>query len=283
MRPISSAQLHLGPLPQGSIAMLDRDYEKEVVVMNSVMISLIVFASIVSGALIGLFLGAVLPAHHLSGDSKDIVKLAMGLIGTMTAILLGLLIASAKSFYDTQNTELTGLSAKVVLLDRILAHYGSETKEARNLLNGAVTRLLDTMWSQSPGENSRNESAPGGAEIIYEKIQGLSPQDQTQHSLQAQALNLAIELGNTRWLMFEQGGSSVSPILLVVLVLWLALIFCSFGLLAPRNPTVVAALCLCALSVSAAIFLMLQMYSPFRGMIQVSDAPLRSALAHLGK
>jgi FtsH-binding integral membrane protein len=151
------------------------------------------------------------------------------------------------------------------------------------LLHGAVSRLLDAMWPQERSENSRKASAPGGAELLYQKIHALSPQNETQRSLQNTALSTAIDLAKTRWLMFEQGGSSVSPPLLVVLIFWLALIFCSFGLLAPRSPIVVASLCLCALSVSAAIFLVLEMYSPFGGVVQVSSVPLRSALAHLGK
>lgn len=251
--------------------------------MNSIMISLIVLACVVGSALTGLLLGTLLPPQHLNGDAKDMVRLGIGLIATITAILLGLLIASAKSFYDTQNSELTEMSAKVVLLDRVLAHYGPEAKEARELLQGAVTRILDTMWSQGHRQNSQTRSALGGTEILYEKIQGFSPQNDVQDSLQTQALSIAINLGKTRWLMSEQGASSVSSRLLLVVIFWLALIFCSFGLLAPRNATVVATLCLCALSVSAAIFLVLEMYSPFSGVVQISNAPLRSALAHLEK
>ena len=251
--------------------------------MNSVTISLVVFACVIAGALIGLLFGAVLPPDHLSGDSKDVVKLGMGLVGTMTAILLGLLVASAKSFYDTQSSELTEMSAKVILLDRVLAHYGPEAKEARDLLHGAVARILDTMWHQGGRQDSRTNAAPGGAEIVYEKIQGLSPQNDTQHSLQTQALSIAIDLGKTRWLMLEQGATSVSLPLLVALVFWLAIIFCSFGLLAPRNATVVATLFISALSVSVAIFLVLELFDPFGGVVQISSAPLRSALAHLGK
>jgi len=251
--------------------------------MNSVTISLVVFACVIGGALIGLLFGAVLPPDHLSGDSKDVVKVGMGLVGTMTAILLGLLVASAKSFYDTQSTELTEMSAKVILLDRALAHYGPEAKEVRDLLHGAVTRILDTMWHQGGRQDSRTNPAPGGAEIVFEKIQGLSPQNDNQRSLQTQALSIAIDLGKTRWLMFEQGATSVSLPLLVALVFWLAVIFCSFGLLAPRNATVVATLCISALSVSVAIFLVLELFDPFGGVVQISSAPLRSALAHLGK
>jgi hypothetical protein len=252
-------------------------------IMNSVTIALIAFACVAGGAMIGLFLNAVLPSQHLSGDAKDTVKLGMGLIGTMTAILLGLLIASAKSSYDTQNDELTEMSAKVILLDRILAHYGPETKETRDLLRGAVSRVLEAVWPQGHPENSGAAASPGGAEILYEKIQGLSPQSEAQRLTQNQALSVVIDLAKIRWLMFQQGMNSVSPPLLVVLVFWLALIFCSFGLLGSRTPIVVATLSLCALSVSAAIFLVVDMYSPLSGLVQISSAPLRAALAHLGK
>jgi hypothetical protein len=232
-----------------------------------------------------MLLGPLLPKDHLSSDSKDVVKMGMGLVGTMTAILLGLLVASAKNFYDAQATELTQISANVILLDRFLAHYGPEAKESRDLLKGAVGRVLETMWSRGDGQNLQKATAaaPGGAEILYDKIQALAPQNDIQHSLQNQALSIAIDLGKTRWLMLEQATNSVSIPLLVALVFWLAVIFCSFGLFAPRNLTVVATLAVCAISVSAAIFLILEMYTPFGGLLPISDAPLRSALEHLGK
>jgi len=211
------------------------------------------------------------------------VKLGMGLIGTMTAILLGLLIASAKSFYDSQRKEVTDVSAKVVLLDRALAIYGPETKETREVLKRAANRVLQAIWSQDDAANSSTAAPPAGGEMLYEKIELLSPQNDTQRSMRTEALSLAIDLGKTRWLMFEQANSSVSLPLLVVLVFWLTTKFCSFGLLSPRTPVVVATLGLCALSVSAAVFLMVEMYNPFRGVVQVSSAPFRSALANLGK
>ena len=115
--------------------------------MSSTIISLIVFACVFGGALLGIFLHAVLPQNHLTNESKDIVKLGMGLVGTMAALVLGLLVASAKGSYDTQSAELTQMSANIALLDRVLAHYGPETKEARALLRGAVVVLLDQLWS----------------------------------------------------------------------------------------------------------------------------------------
>jgi hypothetical protein len=247
--------------------------------MSSTIISLIVFACVFGGALLGIFLHAVLPQHHLSSESKDIVKLGMGLVGTMAALVLGLLVASAKGSYDTQSAELTQMSANIALLDRALALYGPETKEARNLLRGAVARILDQMWSSA----SLSVPTAAGGEILYEKIQGLSPKNDTQRSLQGQALSMAVDLGKTRWLMYEQATTSVSMPLVIVLVCWLTAIFISFGLFAPFNATVVASLFVSALSVSGAIFLILEMYTPYAGLVKISDAPLRAALAHLGQ
>jgi hypothetical protein len=113
--------------------------------MYAITIALIVFACVAGGALIGSLLGAVLPSQHLSNEAKDTVKVGMGLIGTMTAILLGLLIASAKSFFDTQNTELTEMSAKVILLDRMLLPPQSTSLNPVPRLVAFVTLLSASM------------------------------------------------------------------------------------------------------------------------------------------
>ena len=249
--------------------------------MSSTTISLIVLACVFGGALLGIFLHAVLPQHHLSNETKDIVKLGMGLVGTMAALVLGLLVASAKGYYDAQSAELTQMSANIGTLDRALALYGPETKEIRTMLRGAVVRILDQMWSKD-GASPAAPIAAGG-EILYEKIQGLSPKNDTQRLLQGQALSIAVDIGKMRYLMYAQQATSVSMPLLVVLVLWLTVIFISFGLFAPFNATVVSSLFVSALSVSGAIFLILEMYTPYSGVIAVSSAPLRAALAQLGQ
>jgi hypothetical protein len=252
--------------------------------MNSnVIIRLIVFVCIFGSALLGIVLRAFLPEGHLSADSKDTVRLGMGVIATMAALVLGLLVASAKNFYDAQSSELTQLSADVILLDHVLAHYGPETKEVRDLLRGAVARTLDLIWHQQPQPHPEMEPTAARGEILYDKIQALSPQNDAQRALQAQASSMAVDLGKLRWLMFEQGSTSISIPLLAMLVFWLAIVFTSFGLFAPPNATVIGTLFLCALSVSGAIFLILEMYTPFQGLMQISSAPLRDALAHLGQ
>jgi len=251
--------------------------------MSPLTVSLMVFACVFGGALLGIFLHSSLPEHHLGADSKDIVKLGMGLVGTMAALVLGLLVASAKGSYDAQSAELTRMSANIALLDRVLALYGSETKETRDLLRGAVSRILDQMWSKDGTSASSQTPTSAGGEILYEKIQGLSPKNDMQRSLQGQALSIAGDIAKTRWLMYAQAAASVSMPLLVVLVIWLTVIFISFGLFAPFNATVVSSLFISALSVSGAIFLILEMYGPYAGVIQISSAPLRAALAHLGQ
>jgi hypothetical protein len=166
--------------------------------MNSTAIRLVVFACVFGAALLGLFLRTVLPESHLSADSKDTVRLGMGMIATMAALVLGLLVASAKSFYDAQGSELTQLSAHVIALDRLLSYYGPETKEVRDLLRTGVVRQLDLMWHKDHQNLSQTDPTAGAAEVL-KAIQALSPKNDAQHTLQAQALSMAFSVGNERW------------------------------------------------------------------------------------
>jgi hypothetical protein len=242
----------------------------------------IVLTCVFGGALIGMAIRPLLPNPHLSTESKDVIKLAMALIATMSALVLALLINSAKSSYDAQRNEILQLSANVILLDRVLAHYGPETRETRDLIRLTATGMVNRIW---PDENSQSERLipPAQAEEFFDKIQELSPQNEIQRSLQAQALKMSIDIAQTRFLLFEQGGRSIPMPFLILLIFWVSIIFLSFGLFAPPNSTVIAALFLCALSVSGAIFMILELDRPFGGLIQISSAPLRNAIAQLGK
>ena len=250
--------------------------------MSAAAISSITFACVLGGVLFGMFLRASLPEHHLSMDSKDFVKLGMGLIATMAALVLGLLIASAKNSYDIQRNELTQISASIIVLDRLMSNYGPETKEARDLLRRSVVRTLAQMWPEHRSEAPQLE--PGVAsDALYDKIYRLSPHNEDQRLLKSQALTILLNLRQTRWLEVEQRrGSSIPKAVLAVLIFWLAIIFVSFGLFAPPNSTVLAVLFVCVLSVSGAIFLILELDRPFEGLIRIPSAPLRDALLHLG-
>ena len=250
--------------------------------MNSVSISAIVFACVFGAAMLGMYMPNVLPEHHLSDRSKDVIKLGMGLVATLSALVLSLLISSAKNSFDAQSTELTQSSAKVVLLDRILAHYGPETAKARDMLRTAVVNSLDRLWSKKRSTTTKLEPPSRGNEQLFDLIQGLTPKDDTQRALKSQALNIAFTVGETRWLQYAQMNNSVPAPILMILVGWLATLFFSFGLFAPRNATVIACLFVAALSVSGAVFLMVELYSPYGGLIEVSSAPLRAALSQLG-
>ncbi len=250
---------------------------------NPFIVSAIVFAFVFGGALLGMLLSRVLPKHHLSDESRNLMNLGVGLIGTMAVLVLGLLTASAKDFFDTKNNELTEMSAKTVMVDRLLAHYGPETKEIRQMLAQAVHTTLRLVWSETGSNPDALAPSTTKAEIIFDKVQELVPKSSLQSSLQTQAVNLLIDIGETRWLMFEQGVGSISIPFLVVMVFWLMIIFVSFGLFIPSTGTVTATLFFWSLSVSSAIFLILEMYRPFEGLIRISSAPLRAALMHLGQ
>jgi hypothetical protein len=251
--------------------------------MSPIAISFLTLAIVFGGALFGIFLRTSLPENHITSDSQDIVKLGMGLVGTMAALVLGLLIASAKSSFDMQSAELTEMSSKLVLLDRVLAHYGPAAQESRDLVRAAVVRTLDGMELQARTRDSHSDPMSAGSEALYDKVQALVPANDAQRTMQGQALGLVIALGQMRWLIYEQRASSVSMPLLVVLISWLTIIFVSFGLFAPFNATVLTSLFVSALSFSGAIFLILEMYTPYGGLIQISNAPLRAAFAHLGQ
>jgi hypothetical protein len=254
----------------------------EGLVMNAITLSAIVFVCLFGGSLFGMYLRSVLPEEHLSAASRDLVKMGTGTIATMTALILGLLVASAKGSYDNQSRELTEMSAKIVLLDRALAHYGPDAKNARELLRSATADMLERTWS---GQASRHSqlATPGGSEVVYDAIQELSPQDDAHRSLQTRALNMAVDIGQMRWLMAQQEQSSFSKPLLAVVIFSFIITFASFSLHSSPNGTVITTLLVCALSVSAAIFLVLEMYAPYSGVIQIPSDPLRSALAQLGR
>ena len=227
-----------------------------------------------------MLLRRALPVSHLRDDSRDVIKLATGLVGTMSAMVLGLLVASAKGFYDVQTTEMTQLSANIIFLDRGLARYGPETKEALEALRNSAQRILDQSWSKNAGA-SRLEPTSIGGSAVYDTVQALTPKDDSQRLIKSQALSMAQNIGQMHMLMCEQGTLSVSKPLLMTMVFWLTVTFAIWGLLAPPNATVIATMLAAALSASGAIFLILEMYSPYEGIIRVSDAPIRAALAHL--
>jgi len=248
-------------------------------------IASIVFAFVFGSAMLGVFIGNALPEHHLSQASKDVVRLGTAMMATLAALVLSLLISSAKSSFDRMDDELLENAARAISLDRALADYGPETKEARDLLKRSYAARIELIFPRDKLQREQEDTPESilRTENLRAKLWQLSPQNDAQRGLQSQALQIAGEMSATRWLLFLQKDEPVPMILLVVLVSWLAIIFATFGLFAPRNATVVGALFVCALSVAGAILLILEMNSPFGGLMKLSSAPMRDALANLGR
>ena len=175
------------------------------------------------------------------------------------------------------------MAAKIVFLDRLLANYGTETQPTRELFRRSVDRIAARMWPDQNSQKAELDPSASRADALYAAIQNLKPQSEMQSALKSQALATALELGQMRWLEFEQANTSMSTPLLVVLTFWLAILFVSFGLFSPSNITAVVALMLAALSVSGAVFLIQELSSPFSGVLQISSASFIDAMAHLGQ
>lgn len=253
--------------------------------MSPISLALIAFACIFGGTLLGAFLRNRLPGHHLESDTKDAVRLGAGLIATIAALVLGLLIASANGTFESRNGQVKQLTANVLLLDTILALYGPEADGARRLLRRDLASFADRIWRENregSGKPARFELTAAAVEFETELLK-LSPQNDAQHYLKTMAANASAELAKTRLLLFTSAGRSLPMPFLVVLISWLTIIFASFSLFANRNATMLVALCIYAVSASAAIFLILELSQPFSGLLQISSEPLRNALAPLGR
>lgn len=256
--------------------------------MHALWISSIVFAFALAGAALGHWLRDTLPAHHLDDESKDTVKVGVGLVATMTALVLGLVTASAKSSFDAINMSVKNSAMNVLAIDRLLARYGPETEPIRVALKQAIGERIEMVWSgggpeDAPAFDPLRTGAAAAAEGLAGALRGLKPADDAQRALQTRALDLAETLLQDRWEVFTIGGSSIPTPFLVVLLFWLTLTFTSFGLYAPRNALVFAVLFVCALSVASAVFLILELDSPFHGVLTVSQEPFRFAFEHLNE
>jgi hypothetical protein len=253
--------------------------------MSSLTIASVTFFCCFGAALLGMVLHLNIPDHHLDIDSKDVVKLVMGLIATMAALVLGLLIASAKSSFDTQTGNLRQLAADIIQLDQILVHYGPEANETRDLLRQAVAIAHDRIWAPEglQRENLDPLRLAQQSETVFGHARDLSPTTDAQRADKNAALQIASEIYRTRLLMFEETSSKVSWPFLAVLVFWVSVLFLGFGLFPRFNATVTVALFIGAFSVSGAIFLIMELNQPYGGLMQISDTPLRDALARIDR
>lgn len=252
--------------------------------IDPLLVSSIVFLCALAGVLAGMRLRKSLPESHVDAPSKDAVQLGMGMIATMTALILGLVTASAKDTFDALDGRVREAAADIIQLDRTLEGHGPEAVEIRRTLAAGVARRIDAVWPRD-GEVVVPDNRATGVEFarLVDRMRALPCRDDAQRGARERAVEIGERVLETRWLLVAEAQGSVPTPFLVILVFWISLLFASFGLFAPRNATVVSVLVLCALSVAAAVFLILELDRPFEGLIRISPEPMRYASARIGE
>lgn len=246
--------------------------------------SLAVFASIFASALLAFLCRTRLGEQHLSPASLDAMKQVISLVATRCALVLGLMLASAKGSFDNRNTTLNRIATDIIQLDRLMATYGPEAREVRGLLRSSLKSTIARVWPDNadPRMKVGNAESEVGLEGIQQRLFALSPTTEAQKRLQGSALTILEDIMRVRWLALGQSEHGIPLPFLVVLVFWLSLVFFGFNLFIPNSKVVAATMFAGALGVSSAIFLILEMDSPFSGLMRLSPVSLRNALATLG-
>jgi hypothetical protein len=252
---------------------------------SSLILGLISAGCIFGGVLLGLLLRSLLPDQHLHDESKDTIKLGAGMVATVSALVLGLLVASAKSNFDTTEEEITQRAAKIIFLDRLLSDYGPETRDTREQLRRTVAATIEILWPKKNNGTSgmTDYERLNGMQITQMTLLKVIPTTDAQRRLYDTAQQILTDLRQSRWVLIARAEHVIPIPFLVVLLFWLTMLHVSFGLFAPRNGTVLTVLFISALSVSGAIFIVLDMTHPLQGVIKVSSEPMRKALEHLGQ
>jgi Protein of unknown function (DUF4239) len=253
--------------------------------MRAMTLASITFVCAFGGALLGGYIRSLLPATHLSKESQDVMRLGMGLVATMTALLLGLVTASARSSFDSHDTAIRTSAANVLALDRLLARYGPETTPIRDGIKKGLAFRIQVTWPADgvSGAALEPSEATSAIEDIENRILQLTPATDTQRWFKSEALKLSEDVTKTRWRILGSMGGAVPVVFIGVVVFWLTVTFTSFGLYTPSNASIVAVLFVAAFSVAAAVFLIMELDGPFDGVIKVSSAPLRYALSQVGQ
>jgi hypothetical protein len=261
--------------------------------LSSYWIAAIAFGCTVVGYLVGLLIQRYLPEDHLSGDSKESVKQGLGMLATLSALVLGLLVATTKGTYDAQSAAVKDLASSAMLLDRILERYGKETKETKKIKEikdiraiikkGALVMVKQLWPSEGEGVQASEAELRMAGDVLFDKVSDLKPNGEAQTMLKARALELIIGIGQTRQKLLAQRASSIPLVLLVVLIVWMSLLFGCYGLLAARNWTSHIIMAICMLSLASSLLLVLELDRPFDGLIRVPSTPLTEAHSRLGE
>ena len=249
--------------------------------MTSPWIFLIAFVAILAGSAAGMMLRVRLPQEQLA-EIRETVRLGAGLLTTLTTVVISLTIASAKSYYDSQDAHFRQLTAYVVKTDQLLGQYGPEAEGIRKVMREAVPAAIDRIWHEKAVANQDTAFTDQSlAEQLYAAIAPLSPKNDAQRSLKSRIEQTVAGMAQTRLLLFADGNTAVLTPFLLAVIFWLVVIFTSFGLFVEPGPIVFVALVVFALSIAVALFLVADLSQPFAGVMQVPREQLRNVLAPL--
>lgn len=250
--------------------------------MSSQLVFLVTFVSIAVGGALGMLIRIRLPDAGLIAESKEVVRLGAGLMGTVAALVLGLMIASAKNSYDTQIANVRQLTANIILLDELLEQYGPETREARTMIRRAAAITVQRVWQESVATDTTETFTPSRAAAqFFLTLESLSPTNDVQRAIKPRLMDVATDLTRTRLLMFVHFDNPIPAPLLIIVILWLTVIFASFTLFADANAVVAIASLVYALAVSSALFLIVDMSQPFTGLMKIPSEQLKHVLPQL--
>ena len=253
--------------------------------MSEWQVALLVFTAQLAGWACGRFVRRRLPPEHLSSTTRDSVVILAGMVATLSALVLGLLISSARTSFESDRASVVEIAADILVIDRALAQYGDQAKPARDALRGFLERAIEGMTlyeHRIDAEAVTQEPMPHMAQL-QASLLALAPTTEAQRWLRARALTVSGELERARVLFAERGTGSIAPAFLFVLTAWLAMLYLALSLFAPSNATATLTAFGSAFAFAAGIFLILELDTSFRGVIRLSHDPLVKTLELLGR
>jgi CDP-diglyceride synthetase len=249
--------------------------------MSHTIIGLVSFVAIFGGVIAGMLVGRCLPGRHLSPETQSAVTVSVAVIGTLAALVLGLMISAANRSFSTRADEVRQLSVQLIRIDRNLRRYGSEADDTRLALHAWAKAKTQQLFP----ENGQSRPSTGATIIMMESVQDeildLEPTNPRQEHLRTLCLTLTSTIIQAGWSLETLTGQSTPVPFLVLLIFWLTIVFASFGLFAPPNLTTIAMLLLCSVAVSGGIYFIQELDNPVSGLIQISPDSMRKAVVEI--
>ena len=234
--------------------------------MEGALVFAVVFLTAFGGSLIGMGLQRRLPAHHITAETREPLKAVLGLVATLAALLISLLIASAKESYGTQRREVEELAVGFAQFDRILTHFGPEGTTLKPLSIDMRRSTRDALWRHGVAGAPAERRADAASDRLIDALSGLQT-TRAQSTMQGRLIEIFSSVSRNRLLLSQQASGTVPPALLALLTMTIAALFLGFALLAPTNPTLVVAAAAGAFAIAAAVLLLVAFDHPFEGLM----------------